>query len=489
MRYLSKLRRRFFTRLRGSMANAVAVCAAAVCSAAMLVCATPALAQTITSAPLHMPQARSGAETLQVAQPPPSICTRSGVLGDITVNALRQHLMGCTDETIHLVGVARINAAELPVPGQQFRFRPVAAAPTEDVTYDVDLFFYPGETYLPDPGFERLDRLIQILSQKSSQIISISLVGRGDLWEMSLGMPVNSGLERARHVLKYLHKAGLPETTPVALVQAFAAVYDGPDMQARNRAVRVNVRATKAATVDAASALATSASSGALSKPGNQVSAGTVLNADQAYGVAMGTRERARKPLRTELETQDEAIRKELARLKWRLRDQLQDALRPLGREGSLRLLVEVNEMGIVEQAWVMESKGPIELAQKAMAAVLSKSSLGPFPKELQANAQRLILSAGWSSEPPSTLGAPAAEYLFRPSYPAQAKRLGQQGRVELRVQALPDGRSGEIEVVKSSGHALLDDAAKLALRRTYFLPTNAVEPTYHTIPIGFVLE
>jgi len=47
-----------------------------------------------------------------------------------------------------------------------------------------------------------------------------------------------------------------------------------------------------------------------------------------------------------------------------------------------------------------------------------------------------------------------------QPDYPATAKRMNQQGKVMLRVELGEDGRVIDVEVKRSSGHQLLDDAA-----------------------------
>lgn len=51
-------------------------------------------------------------------------------------------------------------------------------------------------------------------------------------------------------------------------------------------------------------------------------------------------------------------------------------------------------------------------------------------------------------------------------SYPLRAKRLGMSGRVLLRFFVMPDGILDRIEVESSSGHDLLDEAARQAVQR-----------------------
>lgn len=58
-----------------------------------------------------------------------------------------------------------------------------------------------------------------------------------------------------------------------------------------------------------------------------------------------------------------------------------------------------------------------------------------------------------------------------KPVYPRRAREKGQEGRVTLRVRVLPNGEAGEVSVVESSGHRLLDRAARNAAERWRFTP------------------
>ncbi len=69
----------------------------------------------------------------------------------------------------------------------------------------------------------------------------------------------------------------------------------------------------------------------------------------------------------------------------------------------------------------------------------------------------------------------PTVDASFRgnriPDYPQISRRLGEQGAVVLRVMISPDGRAGEIQLLKGSGHARLDRAAIEAVREWRFVP------------------
>jgi periplasmic protein TonB len=66
-----------------------------------------------------------------------------------------------------------------------------------------------------------------------------------------------------------------------------------------------------------------------------------------------------------------------------------------------------------------------------------------------------------------------AVRYLQPPvlRYPLQAKRLRQQGIVQLRVLVGTDGRAKEIEIAATSGHESLDNAARESVARALFKP------------------
>src|SRR5690606_13195353 len=59
------------------------------------------------------------------------------------------------------------------------------------------------------------------------------------------------------------------------------------------------------------------------------------------------------------------------------------------------------------------------------------------------------------------------------PEYPGPALRRSWEGRVILRIKVLPNGRAGAVEVTKSSGKPVLDEAAVEAVRNWKFIPAK----------------
>ena len=78
------------------------------------------------------------------------------------------------------------------------------------------------------------------------------------------------------------------------------------------------------------------------------------------------------------------------------------------------------------------------------------------------------------------------------PAYPAISKRMGEQGKVVLRVFISTDGLPQKIEISQSSGFDRLDRQAQATGLRWKFVPgkRNGVpEAMWYLVPINFVLE
>lgn len=75
------------------------------------------------------------------------------------------------------------------------------------------------------------------------------------------------------------------------------------------------------------------------------------------------------------------------------------------------------------------------------------------------------------------------------PAYPAIARRLGEEGRVLLRVQVTVDGAADSVELHKSSGSDLLDEAALAAVKKWRFMPAKRGEQAVKAsviVPVSF---
>ncbi|NEX59826.1 energy transducer TonB [Noviherbaspirillum galbum] len=79
-----------------------------------------------------------------------------------------------------------------------------------------------------------------------------------------------------------------------------------------------------------------------------------------------------------------------------------------------------------------------------------------------------------------------------RPEYPNGARRLGEEGKVMLRVLVNERGVAERIEIQKSSGSPRLDEAARQAVLRAVFKPyaeDGKPVPMYALVPIAFQLD
>jgi len=78
------------------------------------------------------------------------------------------------------------------------------------------------------------------------------------------------------------------------------------------------------------------------------------------------------------------------------------------------------------------------------------------------------------------------------PGYPMLSKRLGEEGKVLLRVLVNPEGLAEQVEVRQSSGHARLDQAALGTVRRWRFTPARRGADrlaAWVLVPLSFQLD
>jgi TonB family protein len=89
------------------------------------------------------------------------------------------------------------------------------------------------------------------------------------------------------------------------------------------------------------------------------------------------------------------------------------------------------------------------------------------------ATKQALGLASPPPSAPPQASAASALRFVLqtKPEYPLLARQQGQEGTVTLRLEMLSDGTIGEVQILRSSGHPLLDAAAQEAAKGWTHLP------------------
>ena len=78
-----------------------------------------------------------------------------------------------------------------------------------------------------------------------------------------------------------------------------------------------------------------------------------------------------------------------------------------------------------------------------------------------------------------------------KPQYPMAARKAGIEGSSQLKIQVLPDGSVGEIQLVKSAGDSSLDEAAQKAVKQWKFKPGRSggkAVPAWMTLSVKFEL-
>ncbi len=136
-------------------------------------------------------------------------------------------------------------------------------------------------------------------------------------------------------------------------------------------------------------------------------------------------------------------------------------------------------------------SVAPPPVMAASTAAPVSSFALAPLP----------------ASHPPESVVAPVAaapapvfaarfdaDYLQnpKPMYPPMSRRLGEEGKVVLRVRVSAQGASLGVEVKQSSGFPRLDEAARAAVEKWRFVPARqggeAIESSV-LVPLHFTLD
>ena len=96
----------------------------------------------------------------------------------------------------------------------------------------------------------------------------------------------------------------------------------------------------------------------------------------------------------------------------------------------------------------------------------------------------------------PARIELPSSDAAYlnnpRPSYPALSRRLGEQGKVVVRVLIGVDGTAQQAEIRTSSGYERLDQTALATVRSWRYVPgkrNGTAEAMWFNVPVNFVLE
>jgi protein TonB len=99
-----------------------------------------------------------------------------------------------------------------------------------------------------------------------------------------------------------------------------------------------------------------------------------------------------------------------------------------------------------------------------------------PLPSEM-------VSSLDPSQPPPQSV----LTYRPKPNYPSEAQKKKIEGDVVIQVSVSPDGRPEVATVLESSGHAMLDEAARAGIKRWCFSPHSTAYMVRY--PFKFVLS
>jgi protein TonB len=144
-----------------------------------------------------------------------------------------------------------------------------------------------------------------------------------------------------------------------------------------------------------------------------------------------------------------------------------------------------------------LEKRPPLPLAPPREAPLLAAAADAPAPVAAPAAEKAAVLPAPTFAPPaPPAPTQPRfdADYLDnpKPAYPALSRRIGEEGRVVLRVKVAADGLPLEVALQTASGSARLDQAALDTVRRWKFVPARlGSQPVAATVlvPIVFSLK
>jgi periplasmic protein TonB len=126
------------------------------------------------------------------------------------------------------------------------------------------------------------------------------------------------------------------------------------------------------------------------------------------------------------------------------------------------------------------------------IAITNSTASTAPARESSTAAPTAPTQSAVAAPSQPKTIST--VEYLQapQPEYPSMSRRMGEQGKVLLRILVNEKGRAEHIDIQRSSGFPRLDEAARAAASRALFKPyveDGKAMAVYVVVPIGFQLD
>ncbi|MES2484168.1 MAG: energy transducer TonB [Pseudomonadota bacterium] len=145
-------------------------------------------------------------------------------------------------------------------------------------------------------------------------------------------------------------------------------------------------------------------------------------------------------------------------------------------------------------QPMATPTPAPAPAPRAPVGATTPQSAAAPVGAPVAAAPTAVPTAVAPAAPAPVQLPSSDADYLQnpKPAYPAVSKRLGEQGKVVVRVLIATDGTAQRAEIRQSSGFDRLDQAAlNTALKWRYVPGTRGGVPEamWFNVPINFVLE
>lgn len=138
----------------------------------------------------------------------------------------------------------------------------------------------------------------------------------------------------------------------------------------------------------------------------------------------------------------------------------------------------------------------PVPAPQAPLGVTEAQPAPPPVTAPVAVAAAPVAVPAPAPAPAPAPVQLPSsdADYLQnpKPAYPAISRRLGEQGKVVVRVLIGVDGTAQAAELRQSSGYDRLDQAALGVVRKWRYVPGKrggVPEPMWFNVPITFVLD
>ncbi len=152
----------------------------------------------------------------------------------------------------------------------------------------------------------------------------------------------------------------------------------------------------------------------------------------------------------------------------------------------------EVRIVSVSEPKPSPSNNEKIEIGSKKEERVVLASLGNPVSSVNPSEKSWMAMKSPSLSESEIVFAQPRYSENPKPLYPQEARKKGYEGEVLLRVEVLSNGRVGEIEVRRSSGHEVLDRSAVAAVKQWKFVPAKKGEtqvPLWVNIPVTFQLR